>query len=59
MSEEKRVSQTGIIPPEMRGQIRGNLPPRVARLGGNVTNAQYAKENNCTKRQASKKRRGY
>lgn len=59
MSEEKRVHQTGIIPPELRGNVIGAVKPRVARLGGNATNAAYAKEHGITKRQASKKRRGY
>jgi hypothetical protein len=56
MSEE---SFKGMVPPAMRGVIKGNAPKLTPRIGGDMTNTQYAKENSISKRQASKKRRGY
>ena len=47
------------IPDDKRGKITGELPPRAKRTGGDKTNQQYADENGISKRQASKKRRGY
>ena len=59
MSEVKRVGISNVLPPELRGVIKGQVKPRIARIGGDVTNAKYAQEKGITKRQASKQRRGY
>lgn len=49
----------GTIPEDRRGVIKGDLPPKAKRTGGDITNAAYAKEHGITQRQASKQRRGY
>lgn len=48
-----------IIAADKRGEIKGSLPPRPARKGGDLTNAEYAAKHGITKRQASIQRRGY
>jgi hypothetical protein len=47
------------IPESRRGEIKGKAPVRQERIGGTMTNKQYGIDNNCSTRQASKKRRGY
>lgn len=56
--KDAKVKYDGSIPTALRGVIKGQLPKRAARLGGNVTNAEYAKEKGITPRQASKIRSG-
>lgn len=48
----------GQVPSDKRGRITGTVK-HTARSGGDMTNAEFAKENGISKRQASKKRRGY
>ena len=60
--QSKRDRYTNILPSELRGDIKGTVKYRrdpLTRKGGEMTNADYAKENGITKRQASKLRRGY
>lgn len=63
ISHDTPASKLGyqIIPAELRGVIKGTSGNKtnVARKGGDMTNAKYAEENNISKRQASKQRRGY
>lgn len=51
----------GTIPAELRGVIKGasNGSKASNRIGGDMTNEEYAKEHGISRRQASKKRRGY
>lgn len=49
----------GSVPVELRGKITGTLPVCTARIGGEKTNAEFAKELDITKRQASKQRKGW
>lgn len=48
-----------VVPKDRQGVIKGTVAARKPRIGGDMTNAEYAKENGITKRMASKKRRGY
>lgn len=54
---EKPVA-TDVVSHGKRGVIKGKLPVRAARLGGDVTNAEYAKAHGVTPRMASKIRSG-
>ena len=49
----------GVVPADRRGVIKGTVKPRPVRSGGDMTNAEYAKEHGISSRQASKQRRGY
>jgi hypothetical protein len=48
----------GQVPFDKRGKITGTIK-RTNRSGGDITNAEYAKEHGISKRAASKQRRGY
>jgi hypothetical protein len=47
----------GVIPQEKRGVIKGKCAQLAAKLGGAMTNAEYAAAHGITSRQASKQRR--
>jgi hypothetical protein len=58
--KEIKEKYNGIIPAHLRGVIKGTTQTKrdpLNRKGGEQTNAAYAKENNITKRQASKQRK--
>lgn len=46
----------GVIPQEKRGVIKGKCAQLAAKLGGSVTNAEFAAANGITTRMASKVR---
>ena len=52
-------SNNPTVPADRRSLIKGTLAPLALRKGGDITNKQYAADNNMTSRHASKERRGY
>ena len=53
------VKYDNIIPVSLRGKISGKLPALPVRIGGDLTNKEYAAEKGISKRQASRQRKGH